>query len=103
MWNLIVTASERTFCYEFNDSALCGKIIVFWIDLNDDDDGADPSGETCPEKKVLYKLISGLHSSISVHIASEYLLDEANNQVNPHPLNPTLALTYCILSETYLF
>uniref|UniRef100_A0A1D1YM89 Endoplasmic oxidoreductin-1 n=1 Tax=Anthurium amnicola TaxID=1678845 RepID=A0A1D1YM89_9ARAE len=38
-----------------------------------------PSGETCPEKKVLYKLISGLHSSISVHIASDFLLDEASN------------------------
>ncbi|KAG7563955.1 Endoplasmic reticulum oxidoreductin 1 [Arabidopsis suecica] len=40
----------------------------------------DLSGETCPEKKVLYKLISGLHSSISMHIAAEYLLDESRNQ-----------------------
>ncbi|KAL3502977.1 hypothetical protein ACH5RR_037426 [Cinchona calisaya] len=37
------------------------------------------SGEICQEKKVLYKLISGLHSSISIHIASDYLLDEAKN------------------------
>ncbi|KAJ4874942.1 Endoplasmic reticulum oxidoreductin-1 [Raphanus sativus] len=37
------------------------------------------SGETCPEKKVLYKLISGLHSSISMHIAGDYLLDESRN------------------------
>ncbi|PKU64309.1 endoplasmic reticulum oxidoreductin-1 [Dendrobium catenatum] len=37
------------------------------------------SGEICPEKRVLYKLISGLHASISVHIASDYLLDEATN------------------------
>ncbi|KAL2247415.1 UNVERIFIED_CONTAM: Endoplasmic reticulum oxidoreductin-1, partial [Sesamum indicum] len=37
------------------------------------------SGEICQEKRVLYKLISGLHSSISIHIASEYLLDEAKN------------------------
>lgn len=34
------------------------------------------SGEICQEKKVLYKLISGLHSSISIHIAADYLLDE---------------------------
>ncbi|CAL9089964.1 unnamed protein product [Musa acuminata var. zebrina] len=40
-----------------------------------------PSGEFCQEKKVLYKLISGLHSSISVHIASDYLLDEIDNLV----------------------
>ncbi|KAL1567268.1 Endoplasmic reticulum oxidoreductin-1 [Salvia divinorum] len=38
-----------------------------------------PSGEICQEKKVLYKLISGLHSSISIHIAADYLLDEARN------------------------
>ncbi|KAI3925467.1 hypothetical protein MKW92_051364 [Papaver armeniacum] len=38
-----------------------------------------PSGEFCKEKKVLYKLISGLHSSISIHIAADYLLDEAAN------------------------
>ncbi|XP_027064166.1 endoplasmic reticulum oxidoreductin-1 isoform X2 [Coffea arabica] len=37
------------------------------------------SGESCQEKKVLYKLISGLHSSISIHIASDYLLDEAKS------------------------
>lgn len=38
------------------------------------------SGEMCQEKKVLYKLISGLHASISVHIAADYLLDESTNQ-----------------------
>ncbi|XP_057948137.1 endoplasmic reticulum oxidoreductin-1 isoform X2 [Malania oleifera] len=38
------------------------------------------SGEICPEKKVLYKLISGLHASISVHIAADYLLDKSINQ-----------------------
>ncbi|CAI9303897.1 unnamed protein product [Lactuca saligna] len=38
------------------------------------------SGESCQEKKVLYKLISGLHSSISIHIAADYLLDETTNQ-----------------------
>lgn len=36
-------------------------------------------GEMCQEKKVLYKLISGLHSSISIHIAADYLLDETKN------------------------
>lgn len=30
---------------------------------------------------MLYKLISGLHSSISIHIASDYLLDEKTNMV----------------------
>lgn len=37
------------------------------------------SGEVCQEKKALYKLISGLHSSISTHIAADYLLDESTN------------------------
>ncbi|XP_054779488.1 endoplasmic reticulum oxidoreductin-1-like [Prosopis cineraria] len=38
-----------------------------------------PSEELCQEEKILYKLISGLHSSISIHIAADYLLDEASN------------------------
>ncbi|KAK7301527.1 hypothetical protein RJT34_12393 [Clitoria ternatea] len=38
-----------------------------------------PSQELCQEEKILYKLISGLHSSISIHIAADYLLDEATN------------------------
>lgn len=45
---------------------------------------ADASGEICQEKKVLYKLISGLHSSISIHIAADYLLDETKNLVSLH-------------------
>ncbi|KAL6544935.1 Endoplasmic reticulum oxidoreductin-1 [Orobanche minor] len=35
--------------------------------------------EECQEKRILYKLISGLHSSISIHIAADYLLDEKMN------------------------
>ncbi|KAG6642119.1 hypothetical protein I3843_09G116300 [Carya illinoinensis] len=38
-----------------------------------------PSEESCQEEKIFYKLISGLHSSISIHIAADYLLDEARN------------------------
>ncbi|KAE8700761.1 Endoplasmic reticulum oxidoreductin-1 [Hibiscus syriacus] len=38
-----------------------------------------PAEELCQEEKILYKLISGLHSSISIHIGSDYLLDEATN------------------------
>jgi hypothetical protein len=49
---------------------------------------SDPSEDMCQEKKALYKLISGLHSSISVHIASGYLLDESANEVYIH--GPTL-------------
>ncbi|CAN1302376.1 Endoplasmic reticulum oxidoreductin-1 [Linum perenne] len=38
-----------------------------------------PSEELCQEERLLYKLISGLHSSISIHIAADYLLDEDTN------------------------
>ncbi|KAE9592842.1 putative thiol oxidase [Lupinus albus] len=44
-----------------------------------------PAGEIFQEKKVLYKLISGLHSSISVHIGAEYLLHEFTNQWGENP------------------
>ncbi|KAL6553163.1 Endoplasmic reticulum oxidoreductin-2 [Orobanche gracilis] len=35
--------------------------------------------EECKEKRIIYKLISGLHSSISIHIAADYLLDVKTN------------------------
>ncbi|CAL1405976.1 unnamed protein product [Linum trigynum] len=38
-----------------------------------------PSEELCQEERLLYKLISGLHSSISIHIAADYLLNEDTN------------------------
>ncbi|XP_010538548.1 PREDICTED: endoplasmic reticulum oxidoreductin-2 [Tarenaya hassleriana] len=47
------------------------------------------SEESCQEEKILYKLISGLHSSISVHIASDYLLDE-----NTYSWGQNLTLLY---------
>ncbi|KAJ0742293.1 putative ubiquitinyl hydrolase 1 [Helianthus annuus] len=51
----------------------------------------DSSGESCQEKKVLYKLIFGLHSSIYVHIATDYLINENTNQVEEakRPLRPS--------------
>eukprot|EP01018_Ginkgo_biloba_P021464 Gb_24195 [translate_table: standard] len=44
----------------------------------------DLPGDASPEVRVFYKLISGLHSSISVHIAAEYLLDEGKNLWGPN-------------------
>ncbi|OZJ05916.1 hypothetical protein BZG36_01194 [Bifiguratus adelaidae] len=40
--------------------------------LAEDEDGQDSEEETCLEKRVYYRLISGLHSSISIHICDEY-------------------------------
>ncbi|KAH9553464.1 hypothetical protein CY35_08G011200 [Sphagnum magellanicum] len=37
----------------------------------------DGERDTCAERRVFYRLISGLHTSISAHIAGDYLLDEA--------------------------
>eukprot|EP00064_Thunnus_orientalis_P020248 superscaffoldBa00005468_g20382 len=34
------------------------------------------SAGLCLEKRVFYRLISGLHSSINIHLCAEYLLDE---------------------------
>ncbi|XP_002974086.2 endoplasmic reticulum oxidoreductin-2 [Selaginella moellendorffii] len=44
----------------------------------------DAHKDVCTERRILYKLISGLHSSISVHIASDYLLDESTNHWGPN-------------------
>ncbi|KAF3659816.1 Endoplasmic reticulum oxidoreductin-2 [Capsicum annuum] len=46
---------------------------------------SNASGEIYQEKKVLYKLISGLHSSISIHIAADDLLDETTNLWGTNP------------------
>ncbi|KAJ3615151.1 hypothetical protein NHX12_018719 [Muraenolepis orangiensis] len=37
---------------------------------------SDVAAWLCLEKRVFYKLISGLHSSINMHLCSQYLLDE---------------------------
>eukprot|EP00092_Neocalanus_flemingeri_P001376 GFUD01001468.1.p1 GENE.GFUD01001468.1~~GFUD01001468.1.p1 ORF type:complete len:474 (-),score=69.20 GFUD01001468.1:201-1622(-) len=37
----------------------------------------------CLEKRAFYKLVSGLHSSISVHLCSKYLLEEGGGQTEP--------------------
>lgn len=51
-----------------------------WDAIYLDNSPKQSSGESCQEEKVLYKLISGLHSSISIHIAADYLLDVKTNQ-----------------------
>lgn len=35
--------------------------------------------DSCTERRVFYRLISGLHTSISTHIAADYLMDESTN------------------------
>jgi len=37
----------------------------------------------CLEKRVFFKLVSGLHSSIAVHLCSRYLLDEGRRDLEP--------------------
>ena len=43
---------------------------------------ADPSA--VPELRVFYRLVSGVHASISAHLASDYLLDEAAGTWGPN-------------------
>ncbi|XP_074564142.1 endoplasmic reticulum oxidoreductin-1-like [Curcuma longa] len=55
-----------------------------WTSVYKDNCPKYPDEELCDEKTVMYKLISGLHSSISVHIASDYLLDVSTNLWGPN-------------------
>lgn len=41
----------------------------------------DTARTMCTEKRTFYRLVSGLHSSISVHLCSKYLLEEGNTPV----------------------
>ncbi|GAA5828868.1 hypothetical protein JCM3770_001803, partial [Rhodotorula araucariae] len=43
----------------------------------------DPDEEVCLEKRVFYRVISGLHASISVHICDDYL-DQTTGQWAPN-------------------
>ncbi|GAA6002909.1 ER oxidoreductin [Rhodotorula paludigena] len=43
----------------------------------------DPDEEVCLEKRVFYRVISGLHASISVHICDDYL-DQSTGQWAPN-------------------
>lgn len=72
--------------------------MEFWDAIGFFSLDADSSGEICQEKKALYKLISGLHSSISIHIAADYLLDESTNLV----LTPSHSL-HCIVLSPFNF
>ena len=37
----------------------------------------DTLGDMCLEKRAFYRAVSGLHSSISIHLCSNYLLSES--------------------------
>lgn len=40
----------------------------------------DGENDTCTEKRIFYRLISGLHTSINTHICANYLIDEQKNK-----------------------
>lgn len=44
--------------------------------------GTNP--HSCPETSIFYRLLSGLHASINIHVAHEYLLDEDLNIWGPN-------------------
>lgn len=49
------------------------QLNQFLNDLAEESDGGEDSDdEVCLEKRVYYRLISGLHSSISIHICDEW-------------------------------
>lgn len=72
---------EAAVDHPIDTKAFKGWIVVDNPWAYDDETDNGPSAESCPEKRILYKLISGLHSSISIHIAADYLLDEVTNTI----------------------
>ena len=54
-------------------------------------DGEDAGGE-CLEKRVYYKIISGLHASISTHICNEYLNQTTGEMVRSPSRFPLLGI-----------
>ncbi|KAI9029577.1 endoplasmic reticulum Oxidoreductin 1-domain-containing protein [Phycomyces nitens] len=71
------------------------KLDQLLSDLSETTDGGESDEEVCLEKRVYYRLISGLHSSISLHICDEWFnrtsgewgpnLDCFVNRIGSHP------------------
>ncbi|OAD03632.1 hypothetical protein MUCCIDRAFT_143593, partial [Mucor lusitanicus CBS 277.49] len=85
----------------------CNNIMN--LDLAEEADGGnDSNDEVCLEKRVYYRLISGLHSSISIHICHEWFdretgiwgpnLDCFVNRIGSHPERlQNVYFTYALL------
>ncbi|KAG1463044.1 hypothetical protein G6F56_005376 [Rhizopus delemar] len=84
--------SSNPFAHVPKDKA---ELHQFLNDLAEDSDGGEGSDEICLEKRVYYRLISGLHSSISIHICDEWFDQETGvwgpnldcfvNRIGSHP------------------
>ncbi|CAO3692706.1 unnamed protein product [Rhizopus microsporus] len=85
------------------------QLNQFLNDLAEESDGGEDSDdEVCLEKRVYYRLISGLHSSISIHICDEWFnretgvwepnLDCFVNRIGSHPERlQNVYFTYALL------
>lgn len=85
------------------------ELHQFLEDLAEEaDGGSDSDDEVCLEKRVYYRLISGLHSSISIHICDEWFdrdtgiwgpnLDCFVNRIGSHPERlQNVYFTYALL------
>lgn len=66
------TKHRNPFAHVPKDKA---ELHQFLTDLAEESDGSNED-EVCLEKRVYYRLISGLHSSISIHICDEWFDQE---------------------------
>ncbi|KAI8987632.1 endoplasmic reticulum Oxidoreductin 1-domain-containing protein [Mycotypha africana] len=85
------------------------ELKQFLNDLAEEPDGGEDSkDEVCLEKRVYYRLISGLHSSISIHICNEWFYKDKNlwgpnldcfvNRIGSHPERlQNIYFTYALL------
>lgn len=60
----------------------------------------------CLEKRVFYRLISGLHSSINIHLCAENLLDgecQRNNSADVSTVFNNKLLSECLYDDEKLY
>ncbi len=70
-------------CYAVRVSALQGEHAHrIWSAIYNQSCFTD--GVSCSEERVFYRLISGMHASISCHLSSDYLLDEQKGIWGPN-------------------
>ncbi|CAG8736795.1 4377_t:CDS:10, partial [Acaulospora morrowiae] len=81
VWKAIY--EENCFNYHSRDSDQPSKNKFTGLFQSISEKPEATGGEACFEKRVYYKLISGLHSSISIHICDEYL-NQTTGQWGPN-------------------
>jgi ERO1-like protein alpha len=79
---LVVLSHNQPILHALSDVAQGEHAHRIWSAIYNQSCFSD--GVSCSEERVFYRLISGMHASISCHLAADYLLDEQQGLWGPN-------------------